>query len=99
VRELENVIERAMVLGMGSLITLGDVPDRIRSVFYEKRISSKRAFDFEHEVDLELEIATLERELISKALDKANGVVSKAAKLLKIKRTTLIAKMKKYEIR
>jgi len=99
VRELENVIERAMVLGMGSLITLGDVPDRIRSVFYEKRVSSKHDFDFEHDVDLELEIATLERELISKALDKSGGVVSKAAKLLKIKRTTLIAKMKKYEIR
>ncbi len=99
VRELENVIERAMVLGMGSMITLGDIPDRIRSVFYEKRISSKRSFDFEHEVDLELEIATLERELIAKALDKANGVVSQAAKLLKIKRTTLIAKMKKYEVR
>ncbi|MBN1493587.1 MAG: sigma-54-dependent Fis family transcriptional regulator [Candidatus Omnitrophica bacterium] len=99
VRELENVIERAMVLGMGSMITLGDIPDRIRSVFYEKRVSSKRDFDFEHEVDLELEIETLERELISKALDKAGGVVSKAAKLLKIKRTTLIAKMKKYEIK
>ncbi|MFC1809807.1 sigma-54-dependent transcriptional regulator [Candidatus Omnitrophota bacterium] len=98
VRELENVIERAMVLGMGTIITLGDIPDRIRSVFYEKSASSGRNYDFEHEVDLELEISTLERELIGKALDKANGVVSKAAKLLKIKRTTLIAKMKKYEI-
>ena len=99
VRELENVIERAMVLGMGNMIILGDIPDRIRDCYRERQSGISKNYDFDHDVDLDLEVANLEQELIRRALDKAGGIVSKAAKCLKIKRTTLIAKMKKYGIR
>ena len=43
------------------------------------------------------EVEMLERDRISNALAKTEGNQSKAAKLLKIGRTNLIAKMKKYD--
>jgi sigma-54 specific flagellar transcriptional regulator A len=44
-------------------------------------------------------IADLESSLIHSALEKADGVVAHAASLLKMRRTTLVEKMRKYNIR
>lgn len=51
----------------------------------------------ENNTSLHTEVEMLERERISDALAKTEGNQSKAAKLLKIGRTNLIAKMKKYK--
>ena len=48
--------------------------------------------------DLKEHIATLEYALIQQALDECNGVVAHAAKRLNMRRTTLVEKMKKYEL-
>lgn len=50
----------------------------------------------ENETSLHTEVEMLERERIGEALSKTEGNQTKAAKLLKIGRTNLIAKMKKY---
>ena len=50
----------------------------------------------EYETALPVEVEMLERDRISNALAKTEGNQTKAAKLLKIGRTNLIAKMKKY---
>ena len=50
----------------------------------------------EYTTSLHTEVEMLERERISEALAKTEGNQSRAAKLLKIGRTNLIAKMKKY---
>ena len=50
-----------------------------------------------YETALPDEVEMLERDRISNALAKTEGNQSKAAKLLKIGRTNLIAKMKKYD--
>ena len=55
--------------------------------FYEER---------QYETALPDEVEMLERDRISNALAKVDGNQTKAAKLLKIGRTNLIAKMKKY---
>lgn len=47
-------------------------------------------------VDLKEHLAELERGYIQQALERVDGVVSQAAKLLNIRRTTLVEKMKKY---
>lgn len=47
-------------------------------------------------VDLNKELCTLEKQRIQEALAKAEGNQTKAAELLKLGRTTLIAKMRKY---
>jgi transcriptional regulator with PAS, ATPase and Fis domain len=51
----------------------------------------------QYETALPDEVEMLERDRISNALAKTEGNQSKAAKLLKIGRTNLIAKMKKYD--
>ncbi|MGB4948403.1 MAG: sigma-54 dependent transcriptional regulator [Candidatus Competibacter denitrificans] len=50
-------------------------------------------------LDLREHIADLESSLIHSALEKADGVVAHAASLLKMRRTTLVEKMRKYNIR
>jgi len=40
----------------------------------------------------------VEQQLIEDALDHADGVVARAAKLLQLRRTTLVEKLRKYDI-
>jgi len=47
-------------------------------------------------LDLKEHLSTLECELIRQALDECDGVVAHAAKLLKMRRTTLVEKLRKY---
>jgi sigma-54 specific flagellar transcriptional regulator A len=47
-------------------------------------------------IDLKAHLATLEQNLIRQALDESNGVVAHAAKRLKMRRTTLVEKLRKY---
>lgn len=49
-------------------------------------------------LDLKEYLARLERDLIEKALDDSSGVVSRAADRLRIGRTTLVEKMRKYKL-
>lgn len=49
-------------------------------------------------IDLKDMLETLELERIQMALDSANGVISEAARMLTLKRTTLIEKMRKYGV-
>ena len=49
-------------------------------------------------LDLKAYLANLEKDLIEKALDDSDGVVSKAADRLHIRRTTLVEKMRKYSL-
>ena len=55
-------------------------------------------FDFLDKIDLRRHLSEVELILIESSLKKTNGSVTEAAKLLKINRTTLIEKMKKYSI-
>ncbi|OPZ73155.1 MAG: Transcriptional regulatory protein ZraR [bacterium ADurb.Bin478] len=84
VRELENVLERAAVMAETDSITAGDLPVPA-SV---NRAEAKAPLD-----DL---LARVEREEIEKALRRANGVKTEAARLLGIKTSTLYYKMEKY---
>ncbi|MBU2863152.1 sigma-54 dependent transcriptional regulator [Reinekea forsetii] len=49
-------------------------------------------------IDLKEYLTELEKNLIQQALDDAQGVVARAAEKLHIRRTTLVEKMRKYEI-
>ncbi len=92
VRQLESVIERALVLGDGNEIVAEDLPEAVRA-----GISSPRAgltIDIpESGIDLE----GLERSLILKALDKAQGNVTRAARLLGLSRRTLQYRLGKFD--
>jgi len=86
VRELENTMERAVALETAREITLRVLPDRIAGYSGTPAASGSdggSAFPAEG-VDFEKEIAEAERRYLQNALERANGVRTQAADLLKI---------------
>ncbi len=92
VRELENIIERAVVLTRGSMLTLNDLSSNI------KGFKPENAFQLEHDGSLTGQVETLEKRLIYDALKQTNGNQTKAGKILGITERNLRYKMKKYGI-
>src|SRR5262245_51311498 len=82
VRELENTMERAIALESGPEISLGSLPDRIAGYAGPSSLASGNghagAFPDEG-VDFEKEIAEAERRYIAGALEKAEGVRTRAS--------------------
>jgi DNA-binding NtrC family response regulator len=102
VRELKNLLEGLMVLAKDRVIKLEDLPERFFNSSNNQGIMlnhNRQAIDIPDEgIDLEKTLYHTEKTLILKALKKAGGTKSKAAKLLGIKRTTLIEKLKRIGI-
>jgi DNA-binding NtrC family response regulator len=92
VRELESVVERALLLGEGELIVPADLPASLRSGAGGPR----RAMDLEIP-DSGIDLEAVERSLILKALDKAGGNVTRAARLLGLSRRTLQYRIEKIQ--
>ena len=93
VRQLENVVERLVVLATGDEISFNDLPD-----FLQRQSNGLDAIQFElpaHGISLE----AIEKELILKALQKFDWNQTQAAKYLDISRRTLIYRMEKYGMR
>ena len=95
VRELENVIERLVILTDNDEIQVHDLPLRMQSV---PPVEVKRIELSDDGINLKETLDDLENRLILDALQKSGGVKNKAAKLLGLNRTTLIEKMKKKQI-
>jgi len=92
IRELENVIERAIVMAEGSVIEVHDLPLGIKS-------SSSAALPPYSKTDdssLTDAIEGYEKELIGKAFSSCNGGISKTADVLGVERNALRYKLKKY---
>ncbi len=97
VRELENLLERLVILVENDEIKLSDLPPRF--------VKRKELHQVPHAVkfpssgiSLKREMERYETELILEALKKADGVKSKAARLLGINRTTLLEKLRRRGI-
>ena len=104
VRELRNVIERANVLFCGETVDafgvdqlLGRAAPKLTAVPPVARPALVLA-DPTTRIDLKAEIEQMELERIQAALAYADGVISEAARMLTLKRTTLIEKMRKYRL-
>jgi two-component system, NtrC family, response regulator PilR len=83
VRELKNIIERAIALASGDLITPADLPPRLVQKSSESIIPAPNKITGEG-IDLDATLAKVETQYIKKALDQTGGVQSAAAKLLGI---------------
>lgn len=94
VRELENLIERAVVLCQGEIITTQDLPFHLQ----EER-SENLSDAFKKEKSLPESLEEIERDTIIKALRQHHGVQIKAAESLGISERVLRYKIKKYKIR
>ena len=91
VRELENILERAVVLARGRLITTDDLPLNVRGAESEQDLVHDHGAG-----SLPERIEQLEREAIADALQRTDGVQSRAAELLGITERNLRYKLKKY---
>ncbi len=94
VRQLENVIERAMVMSSGEILEVDDFPDEVVRSKNFRPISSLP----ENLYSIKEATRWLEKELITKALKKTGGNRTRAAKLLDISHPALLYKMKDYGI-
>ena len=104
VRELENTIERAVIIASGRQIEIADLPQAISKIAYDfranlkdERIQASRVGD---SISINVEIPTkmdeIEKQAIEATLDYTEGEKAKAARLLGIGRKTLYRKLELY---
>jgi transcriptional regulator with PAS, ATPase and Fis domain len=94
VRQLENAMERAVALSAGRReIAITDLPAEVQTT---PETTETPFVDFpDSGLDLPAYLATIERDLIQRSLERTGGNRNKAAELLRIKRTTLVEKLKR----
>jgi transcriptional regulator with GAF, ATPase, and Fis domain len=90
VREIENCIERAVIVAAGRTITEKDLPEAIRAHTSPDQMSSV-------ELTIPMNMEEIERVMINKTLIYTNGDKAKAARLLGIGRKTLYRKLEQYK--
>lgn len=93
VRELENLIERVVILSDDGLVRVDNLPPNIRSFISDKKIP--RPTLTEEGIDLNQAVEEFEYRLIDEALRRTKGNKQAAARLLGLKRTTLVAKLRR----
>jgi len=91
IRQLETVIERAVLMNDRDTIGVSDIKNEL----WSGQLKGSFNFDIPEEgIDFE----NLEKELIRKALARANGVATKAAKLLGLSYKTFLYRLEKYHL-
>ncbi|WP_224372233.1 sigma-54-dependent transcriptional regulator [Hyalangium versicolor] len=94
VRELENVIEQSLVFAEGEVLTEADLPSHLNSSTPRTDASGLPIPHGDRPLPDILE--DIERQLIARAYEKANGVKTETARLLGIKTSALYYKLEKY---
>jgi len=99
VRELRNVIERAVVLAEGKAIQLADLTEKVRGGARTQTQVEPEYVDDQGSADYRERVRKFETELIIRALHKANGNQTEAAKALNLPLRTLVHKIQTYGIK
>ena len=103
VRELSNLVERLAIVKPTGTITADDLPDKYRNgqsvvdLTSEPQTQVAAALQMT-QANLKETLQQVEQELIGKAMDASDGVVARAARLLNVRRTTLVEKIGKYKL-
>ncbi len=96
VRELENVIERTVVLLQGDQITMGNLPQMlIEGANPSGAVTAELPEDG---LDFDRVIEEMEKDLLLKALEKSGGVKKEAARILQMSFRSFRYKLSKYEL-
>ena len=100
IRELSNLVERLAILKPEGTIELHDLPARYREsnpapIAEMNNVVTAMQMT---EANLKEYLQSLEQELIEQAMQASDGVVAKAARLLSMRRTTLVEKISKFQI-
>jgi sigma-54 specific flagellar transcriptional regulator A len=110
VRELTNLIERLAILYPHGVVDTKDLPEKYRIIDRSEPVEAiEDDTIISHDsttseqlptggIDMKQYLNDIEISLIEQALSKTGNVVARAASMLKMRRTTLVEKMRKYEI-
>lgn len=111
VRELANVLERLAILYPGGVADVCDLPEAVLGKDWQAPVPEAEPLPLmalqgaeegphlpAQGLDMKDYLQQAEISLIRQALNEADGVVAQAAKLLRVRRTTLVEKMRKYDI-
>ena len=114
VRELANLMERLAILNPYGTVDVGALPPQFQedgewpatpgeadrdTIAGETEAAPLETVDWaDGGIDLKSFLSDLETRLIRDALEASDGVVAQAAKLLSLRRTTLVEKLRKYNI-
>ena len=88
VRELQNMIERAVVMARGAVVTRADLPPEVQHAEAAPVADT-----------LPAQVEELEKTAIAQALERAGGVQSRAAEILGLTERNLRYKLKKYGLK
>jgi len=96
VRELANLMERLVVIKGDGRIDVEDLPEKMKN-------QASQACQYAPEITedglcLNTAVSEFEKRLIYESLEKTKWVKNKAAQLLNVKRTTLVEKIKRYDL-
>ena len=92
IRELENMVERAVILSGGEYITPADLPVKLR----QGMTSNPPLEGIPENAGLSETLAAVEKKMIKRALEVTGNVQTEAAKILRIGKSGLNKKIKKY---
>lgn len=98
IRELENFLERMVILHRDQVLDEKDIDPAYKQK--KSDVGSTPAIHLPDEALFNIKeyIANIERQMIQFALDRSNGMINVAADYLSLGRNTLIEKMKKYNL-
>src|SRR5947209_11401312 len=98
IRELENAIERAAVAAVGETIGPENLPGRVVGASQDEK--PRFEIDLKFPLPFYLKKATeqIEREYITKALEKSRGNVGRCAELCGLSRRSISGKISQYTI-
>lgn len=109
IRELANTVERLSILYPNGIVDYQALPSRYKKINESDKVveQSEQSSDEVEQgllsvnlsnqgIDLKEHLMKMELALISQALDESDWVVARAATCLKMRRTTLVEKMRKY---
>ncbi len=97
VRELENCIERLVVMAEADRVTFENIPSTLRGYFADMRHVSQAGPDARAATLID-NLETIERERLTKALDRAGWVQARAARALGITPRQIAYKIRKYHL-
>jgi two-component system response regulator AtoC len=99
IRELENLIERLILMARGDSILLEDIPEELKSQDDTAAIFRPEDHKKSFKNIIKSKTAEIEKQMIIKVLEKCDGNITKAAMWLGLSRRGLHLKMEKYNLR
>jgi DNA-binding NtrC family response regulator len=100
IRELENVMERTVVVKGAGRISFADLPSAIRTPRVSETTPMRRAIPElpQDGTDLRAMLEAVEDRMIGEALERTGGNKNRAAELLGLNRTTLVEKLRRKRV-